>query len=57
MWSSAAQDAKEASGINADLIMCFLRHEGAEPAWNTLMEVSLLYEPRFIVAVPLKGCS
>lgn len=33
---------QEASSlISADLIMCFLRHEGGEPAWKTLMEVGV----------------
>lgn len=38
-----AQEAQQQHGISTDLIMCFLRHEGAEPAWQTLQEVSSVF--------------
>ena len=41
----AKQDAEKESGISADLIMCFLRHEGAQPAWDTLQEVRISFPP------------
>ena len=37
------QEAQQDTGISTDLIMCFLRHEGAEPAWKTLQQVLLRF--------------
>ena len=41
LLTSFEQEAKQDTGISTDLIMCFLRHEGAEPAWETLQQVCI----------------
>mmetsp|Transcript_21070 Transcript_21070/g.63407 ORF Transcript_21070/g.63407 Transcript_21070/m.63407 type:complete len:267 (-) Transcript_21070:13-813(-) len=46
-FHSAMKEAKERDGISTDLIMCFLRHEGQELAWQTLMQ-ALPYKDKFI---------
>jgi hypothetical protein len=33
------QDAKEALGVDAHLVMCFLKHLSQESAWQTLDQV------------------
>lgn len=43
-FKSSVQEAQQDTGISTDLIMCFLRHEGAEPAWKTLQQVVLRCE-------------
>lgn len=46
-FHSAMQEAQQQHGMSTDLIMCFLRHEGAEAAWQTLQE-ALPFKDRFI---------
>ena len=45
--TAAIADAKTATGISADLILCFLRHLGGEAATRTLRE-ALPFRDRFI---------
>jgi len=45
--SAAIADARQATGISADLILCFLRHLGGEAATQTLRE-AMPFRDRFI---------